>query len=180
MIKGAMGVISSVIMTTALAVILALHLLACVSAKPSFPSLKERIQQLSVTKGNKAFLDSIPDSEIVFWREESAKGSPEAQLMLSQLLSEGSHGEKDLTQAAALLRKLAEQGMPDAQNWLGCAYYRGEGVHKDYSEAFKWVSKSTEQGCASGQCDLAFCYQHGVGVERDPVEAAKWYRKSAE
>ena len=92
---------------------------------------------------------------------------------------DGAYQRGDYTNAARILRRLANQG-ESAQNDLGLAYHYGQGVQQDDSEAVKWFRKAADQGYADAEFYLGRSYEGGVGVPRNYAEAVKWFGKAAD
>jgi TPR repeat protein len=65
---------------------------------------------------------------------------------------------RNFTQAAALLKTLAEQGHQDAQYQLAAMYRAGRGVAKNHDSAAYWYGKAAEQGHAKAQYNLGVLY----------------------
>lgn len=86
----------------------------------------------------------------------------------------------DYTQAARLIRPLAEEGNAKAQFRMGVMYGMGQGVPQDDQEAVKWVRKAAEQGDALAQAALGDLYATGRDIPQDNQEATKWIRRAAE
>lgn len=73
----------------------------------------------------------------------------------------GTNGvRKNLAEAVALFKKLADVGHEKAQIMLGCCYYYGEGVNVNYDMAAYWFKKAADKGNEIARQNLATCYLH--------------------
>jgi len=83
------------------------------------------------------------------------------------------------TDAAGILKPLADADNAAAQLKLGTLYLRGQGVAPNDQEAIRLFRRAAEQGNAGAQTALADLYAAGRGVTRDDAEARAWYQKAA-
>lgn len=86
---------------------------------------------------------------------------------------------EDYTEAARLLRPLAESGHPRAQFYLGSLYFDGRGVPQDHALEAQWIRRSAERGFNWAQNMLGRMYTIGRGVEQDDIEAHMWFDLAA-
>lgn len=85
----------------------------------------------------------------------------------------------DRTEAARVLRRVAEQGSVDAMTSLGLCYRDGVGVQQDAKEALRLLQIATDKGSALAQARLGECYADGIGVEQNSKEAMRLFRAAA-
>ena len=110
------------------------------------------------------------------YRQAASDGDLEAQVVLADLLFEGSGISYDEEEALRLYKEAAAQGNAKAQYRVAFIFV----TKKEYSEAVVWLSKSAEQGFADAQYLFSEYYQLGRGVDQDFTEAEMWLRKAAE
>ena len=101
------------------------------------PNLEAARQQLQAGKP----LDALPTLE-----QQAGAGNPEAQWLLSEVLSSLKRTPYDQTNAWLWLQRAAAGGWRDAQYALGQRYDRGEGVSADEAEAVTWYRAAARQG----------------------------------
>jgi TPR repeat protein len=83
------------------------------------------------------------------------------------------------TEAATLMRKVADQGNATAQGMLGYMYREGKGVPQDFVASVNWYRKAASQGDAEAMGALGLAYHNGEGVPQDYAAAVDWYRMGA-
>jgi TPR repeat protein len=85
--------------------------------------------------------------------------------------------------AAALLRPLAQSGDAEAQYRLGMLYYHGQGVAEDERAAVEWWKKSAAQNNVKAMFELGNAFTFGNDtpklVDDADQEAARWYFHAA-
>ena len=86
---------------------------------------------------------------------------------------------QDFTEAARLLKPLAEQGHTDAQFQLAGLFRSGRGVAKNHKTAVFWLRKAARQEHAEAQYQLGVMYEQGWGTKTDTSLAIKWYQTAA-
>ena len=150
-------------------------LIAClficnVQAQDSSIVQKEIAQALNAYD-NKNYTEAF---RLLSKNKESAEFTPEAQVDLGLMYSDGNGVAQNYTEAIKWYRKAAELGYSYGQNNLGTVYENGEGVEKNYTEAIKWYQKAAEQGQVNGEYNLGKMYYYGHGVEKNYAEAIKW------
>jgi TPR repeat protein len=88
--------------------------------------------------------------------------------------------EKNLVEAARLIKNAAERGDRDAQYQLALLYGNGLGVAKNDQQALDWLRKAAEKRHEVAQYLLAVIYARGLySVARDDKLAVEWMRRSA-
>src|SRR5262245_11558590 len=104
-------------------------------------------------------------------RPLAEQGTPEAQLVLAIMYSNGLGVPRGGTEAANWSRKAAEQGHANAQHYLGLLYKTGGhgDVPKNYAEAMAWFQKAADQGHTGALFDIGTMYDGGHGVTRNPA-----------
>lgn len=107
------------------------------SAAPADPNLEAARQQLQAGKP----LAALPTLE-----QQAGAGNPEAQWLLSEVLSSLKRTPYDQTNAWLWLQRAAAGGWRDAQYALAQRYDRGEGVSADEAEAVTWYRAAARQG----------------------------------
>jgi TPR repeat protein len=95
----------------------------------------------------------------------------QAQFMLGNMLYDGANEEKDLEEAAKLLRMAADQGSPEGQLGLGLCLLDGRGIEQDTCHARILIHRAAEQNNAGAQCQLGVIYSTGIDVPQDKAEA---------
>jgi hypothetical protein len=105
----------------------------------------------------------------------------EADYQLGKRLFLGDGMERDLVEAAALMRSAAESGHAGAQGYYGFLLSKGSGLPKDENAAVTWLNRrAAEQGNAKARARLGRLLAGGLVGKRDVVEAYYWLWKSAE
>jgi TPR repeat protein len=119
-------------------------------------------------------------AEAARWIDAAARhGFPEAQLILGQILLDGSGLERDPAAAQRWFRRAADAGLAEAMNMVGRCHELGWGVARDVAIAVSWYRRAAERGLDWGQYNLANRLLRGDGVERDRRAALDWYRRAA-
>jgi TPR repeat protein len=84
-----------------------------------------------------------PAEAASWFRKAAEQGDAHAQLLLANMLWEGTDMPLDYRAAVSWYRRAAEQGDAAAQINLGTAYEEGKGVVQDYVLAHKWYNLGT-------------------------------------
>jgi TPR repeat protein len=84
-----------------------------------------------------------PAEAASWFRKAAEQGDAHAQLLLANMLWEGTDVPVDYIAAVSWYRRAAEQGDAAAQINLGTAYEEGKGVVQDYVLAHKWYNLGT-------------------------------------
>ena len=113
------------------------------------------------------------------------------QLMLLPLISHGDELARGIaaidggkaSDAAAILKPLADAGNPRAQLHLGMLYYNGHGVAENEKQAVELLRRSAAGGNIDAMYQLGNVFtfgQQATNLVDDPdLEAAKWYHEAA-
>jgi hypothetical protein len=97
---------------------------------------------------------------------------------VAAMLQEGTDLPKDVSAAAAWLRKAAQRDDAEAQLKLATLLVRGEGVAQNYSEAHHWCEQAAQRQVGGLYC-LGFMSQQGLGVPVDLAAARQKYAQAA-
>lgn len=95
-----------------------------------------------------------------------------AELLAS---AERAYGRGDYSEAAAVLKRLAEQENATAQGRLGELYLQGQGVERNDQEALRLIRKAATKGDSEAQVKLGEMYFRGRGVPQNSFQAYVWY-----
>ncbi|MBD3610214.1 MAG: sel1 repeat family protein [Gammaproteobacteria bacterium] len=107
-------------------------------------------------------------------------GDPEAQILLSQLYSEGKGVGKSERKANYWLDKAARQGNRQAQVKLADRMYYKVGIPRPYyAHALKWYTLAAEQGDPYAMAMTGKMYYKGIGTKRDYKVAFTWLFEAA-
>jgi len=118
--------------------------------------------------------------EAARWVHAAARhGFPEAQLMLGQMLLDGTEVDRDQPAALRWFRHAAAAGQVEAMNMVGRCHELGWGVPADPSVAAGWYRRAAILGLDWGQYNLANLLLYGMGVARDRRSALEWYQRAA-
>jgi TPR repeat protein len=101
-----------------------------------------------------------PLAALPLLQQQAEAGSPEAQWLLSQVLTGLKRTPADQTAAWQWLERAASAGWRDAQYALGLRYDRGEGVTPDEAEAVTWYRAAARQGHAAAFERLRVIYRN--------------------
>lgn len=118
---------------------------------PDAPQLAQVRAQLAAGK---------PLAALPLLQQQAEAGSPEAQWLLSQVLTGLKRTPADQTAAWQWLERAASAGWRDAQYALGLRYDRGEGVTPDEAEAVTWYRAAARQGHAAAFERLRVIYRN--------------------
>ncbi len=95
-----------------------------------------------------------------------------AELLAS---AERAYGRGDYSEAATVLKRLAEQENATAQRRLGELYLQGQGVERNDPEALRLIRKAATKGDSEAQVKLGEMYYRGRGVRQNTFQAYVWY-----
>jgi uncharacterized protein len=110
-----------------------------------------------------------------YFRKAMAEGDLDAAYSLSFLYREGLGEEKNLQEAAKLLKFAADRHHIGAEVDFAIALFNGNGVDKDEKAAASYFLRAAWRNSAVAQNRLARLYAAGRGVAQDDVEAMKWH-----
>lgn len=102
----------------------------------------------------------------------SESGNVKASLDYAEHLWKGTHTDKNLSRAVAILKKLNDS---NAQYMLGEIFRE----NAEYEKAFDYYLKGAENSHVYAQYAVALAFATGQGVKRDMQEAKKWLRSAA-
>ncbi len=124
---------------------------------------------------------SAPDDEMknLFIRLENSTESNNPQIYgrLARLYRDGKGTEKNISEAARLMRVAFECGL----DWARREYVDiliQSGAPYDYSQAFKICTDMANANDPFGQCRLARMYRDGHGTDKDTEAALYWYGRA--
>lgn len=102
-----------------------------------------------------------------------------AQILLGQMLCDGTGIRADPIQGAQYFTRAAEKGSPHGQAALGKLFENGLGVPKNTELALKWYRAAAEQGDQDGQLGLGRLLLAGNNTPQNRLEAYKWFNLAA-
>ena len=126
-----------------------------------------------------SWVESIGSKRVPVWQQAASRGVAGAQWLLSLCYVHGAGVERDLREAARLIRQAADQGLPIAMAYLGWFHHRGSLGFKDHAEAVSWSRRAADLGEPLAQFLLGTLYLEGVGVEQDVDQGVQWLSKAA-
>jgi TPR repeat protein len=138
----------------------------------------EEFRALPATK-LRAELAGDPCEAARWIRAGAFHGFPEAQLMLGQMLLDGTGLDRDHAAAMRWFLRAAAAGLAEAMNMVGRCHELGWGVPADPATAATWYRRAAERGLDWGQFNLANLMLYGIAVPRDRPAALAWYRRAA-
>jgi TPR repeat protein len=95
--------------------------------------------------------------------------------------------DRDLSEAASLLKDAAGDGFTPAMNILAAAacdpnpprHLWGLVGSLGPSDCFSWTKKAAERGDSVAMANLSALYRTGTGTKRDPLMAVEWAHRAA-
>jgi hypothetical protein len=93
--------------------------------------------------------------------------------------AEGFSARGNYTEAAAMLKPLADQGNVKAQSRLGQMYLEGQGVERNDQEGLRLARNAASLGDADAQLRIGGLYEQGRGVPQNNFQAYVWYSAAA-
>jgi TPR repeat protein len=121
--------------------------------------------------------DDLPQSyaEAAKWYRKATDLSPEAEVNLASLLTNGKGVAQDYGQAMALCRSAAKLNYAPGQFCVGYLYQRGLGIQADPKEAAKWYLLASRGGHERAMMALGDMYWKGEGVSVDRPAAYYYF-----
>ena len=126
-------------------------------------------------------LPSDPRRALQLWRDASAGGDAEADVLLGDAYARGvAQLQADPEQALVHYRRAADAQLPAGLSRLGVALYTGEGAPKDQVAARGYLRAAAQARDPAGMAQFGVMEEFGYGEGRPSPEAAvRWYRAAA-
>lgn len=102
-------------------------------------------------------------------------GNPEAQVVLGQMLLDGTAVPRDPARAFGWFLASARAGHPMGQNMLGRVLENGWGIASDITSACVWYRRAAEAGLDWGMYNYATQLVLGGGMPVDRKQAFAWF-----
>lgn len=124
---------------------------------------------------------SGPPCQAAPWIESAARyGVTQAQLLLGQMLLDGTGIARDPAAGLRWFERAAGRGSAEAMNMAGRCHENGWSAPADLAAAARWYRLSAEADHDWGQYNYANMLFDGRGVDCDLAQAVAWYRRAAE
>lgn len=124
-------------------------------------------------------LSGSPEDVAGVVRAAAEGGSAEAQLMLGQMLLDGTGMDHDAPAALDCFGRAAAAGHAMAMNMVGRCCEHGWGVKVEKPRAAQWYRAAADRGLDWGMYNLATLLALGDGVARDRAGALALFRRAA-
>ena len=122
---------------------------------------------------------ALPDAAALQQMQAWAdSGSPDAQLVLGQMLLDGRGTAPAPQSALNWFVKAGRTGHPMAMNMVGRCYENGWGIQPDQETATSWFRNAAHAGLDWGMYNYATSLALGRGCERDLGSALEWLNKA--
>lgn len=127
----------------------------------------------------RAALTGSPERRTALLRAAAEGGAVDAQLLLGQMLLDGTGVAAAPGEALRWFSSAAKAGHPMGMNMVGRCLDHGWGTAIDKSAAVAWYEAAAGRGLDWGLYNLATLLALGDGIARDRVRALALFRKAA-